>query len=232
LKKILGFHNDLSKEKIIDIYVHTSSLQSLSIKKFFQKLDIYFYIFLDLIKELDNVTLSESRSFSKYQDILNLTTDDKILIISPDIKWASNLILNEVSWLNCEKNLILTKQSFEENYMFDPSKDSITLFKILKGKKEFEYLAITPDLPSSILEKILKQFSSVDDLIKKIYKTDFDVKTKDIIKSFKKIYLINKQFLKTYYSNSKLEKGQFHKKQNNGPNFSVWKKFFNIDDNN
>ena len=152
-----GFYNTLNL--FIEILKHYS--------------DNYKILYIDSL-EADDLTkpIIEQLDIEKY---------NKCVVISNDMDWARNLSLSEhCYWYSYDK--IIDRKLFEEIYEFKPIANRIQMYKAIHGDSSDNIKNSLPFLPKKILLDILEKFNSVDELYKKLYRTNYPDKWKQKIK--------------------------------------------------
>ncbi len=114
-----------------------------------------FYILWSERLEADDLTLPLLRNFK-------LNEDERALLISSDLDWARNI--SEYShWFNWKK--LYDINVFKDQYKYKPSRESIILYKTIRGDKVDDISPGMPYLPKKLLPHIVSNYSNVQDLI-------------------------------------------------------------------
>ena len=125
--------------------------------------DNYKIVYADYL-EADDLVLPLVESIDEYSSIL---------MISEDQDWARliNYEGRHIHWLKSKK--ILDKDIYKEEYGYEPSLQSVVLYKTIRGDKSDGISPSIPNLKEETVLQICKTFIDAYDLIQNVHKVDF-----------------------------------------------------------
>jgi hypothetical protein len=149
-------------------------------------------LFVELLKVFsDNYRIANANSLEA-DDLtlpiikeLNLSKENRCLVISNDLDWARNLSLSKYCfWWNYDK--MHNRKTFESEYGFSPVGKKIQLFKAIHGDTTDNIKNAVPYLPREILLNMVNEFNDVDELFNGMWKQEYSLKWKKKIKDAEK----------------------------------------------
>lgn len=121
---------------------------------------------------------------------INKNEDDFILCISTDMDWSRNIALgNNIHWYDYTK--VYDKSQFKEEYKFDATENAVKLYKTFKGDSSDCIPIGIPYFRTEILLNIIEKYDTLENLLSKLFQSDYDQKTKNLIKAHEKQLRIN-----------------------------------------
>jgi hypothetical protein len=163
---------------------------------FYKTLDLFYYLLEFYDNNLYLLRLSSNEADDLVDPLLKHlkpTVEDKALLISADMDWSRS-IDSSVEWYNYVN--IFTKENFEKNFGFVPTRDKIILYKTFKGDSSDNIKPAIPYLRKTDIMLIVNNFDSIDDLMNNLFSTSIlkDDLKKKINNSIKQIK-INEQLV-------------------------------------
>lgn len=128
--------------------------------------------------------------------LLKILKSDSILLISADLDWARS-IDNNCHWYNFRT--LYDRHKFKDEFNFDPTGNSIKIYKAIKGDNSDNIPVGCPRLPLEILNRIVEQtsinlfYSEIDNLnwIPDVWKLRLKECKKRIILNYKLVDFID-----------------------------------------